>query len=114
LSLSLGSDGQTVVSGSADRTVKKWTSAVNGVAIIGEKPVTGMRLSADGKTLFASDNTPIIQQWVTDALTTERQWTASSPVVAMNTSADGKTLIAACDNQKVHVWNLADGTETTW
>ncbi|MEX0728923.1 MAG: WD40 repeat domain-containing protein, partial [Planctomycetaceae bacterium] len=114
LSLAISKDGQATVSGSADRTVKKWNPSVSAVAVVGEKPVTNLRMSPDGKSLFSGDNGPLIQSWSTEAMTSDRQWTASSPVVAMSVSADGKALIAAGNNQKVHVWNIEAGTETTW
>ncbi|MFN0199441.1 MAG: WD40 repeat domain-containing protein [Planctomycetaceae bacterium] len=112
--VAFSADGTTVISGSTDKTVKRWSPAVAAMAIVGDKPVTQTRFSPDGKSFFTSDNGLLVQRWSVETMTSDKQWSASAPVRSMNLSVDGQYLAVGCENQKVHVWNVAEGTETTW
>ncbi len=114
LSSAMSGDGSTVISCSADRTVKKWTPAVTSIASIGDKSVMHVRFFPDGQSFFTSDGSPIVQRWSVETMQLDRQWTASAPVRSLSLSEDGHHLGVGCENQKVHVWNLEAGTEATW
>ncbi len=114
LSSAMSGDGATVISCSADRTVKRWTPAVTALELIGDKPVLHIRCSPDGKSFFTSDGSPLVQRWSIETTQSDKQWTASAPVRSLSLSEDGHHLAVGCENQKVHVWNLEAATETTW
>ena len=114
LSSIMTADGMTVISGSSDKTVKRWTPSVTAIATVGDIPVTSIHCSPDGLTFYTSDNSPLVQRWSIETMTSDKQWTASAPVHSLSLSADGHHLAAGCENQKAHVWNVDQGTETTW
>lgn len=114
LSSTMSADGTVVISGSADKTVKRWNPAVTARATASDKPVSSIRFSPDGQSFFTSDNSPLIQRWSIETMTSDKQWTAAAPVRSLSLSTDGHHLAAGCENQKVQVWNVVDGTETSW
>ena len=114
LSSAMSSDGSTVISSGADRTVKRWTPAVTALVSIGDKPVLHIQFSPEGQSFFTSDGSPVVQRRSVATMQSDKQWTGSGPVRALSLSEDGHHLAVGCENQKVHVWDLAAGTETTW
>gem|GEM_PF-3518556 len=113
-SSAMSNDGSTVISCSADRTVKRWTPVITAITNASDKPVLHVRVSPDGKSFFTSDGSPLVQRWVTESMQTDRQWTASAAVRSLSISEDGNHLAVGCENQKVHVWNIEAATETNW
>ena len=114
LSSAVSADGSTVISGSADRTVRRWSPAVTAIATVSDKPVTHVRFSPDGKSFFTSDNSPLVQRWSVETMKPDKQFTASAPIRSLSVGVDSNDLAAGCENQKIHVWNIEAGTETTW
>ncbi len=114
-SVALSADGQTLASGSNDRTIKVWnlstgkevrtlTGHTNGV--------TSVALSADGQTLASGSNDRTIRVWnlstgkEVGTLTGHR-----NGVWSLAMSADGRTLVSGAYDKTIKVWNLSTGIE---
>lgn len=111
--LVLSPDGETLISGSADKTIKLWdlktgrerqtltghTSFVNALAI-----------SPDGSTLVSGSADRTIRVW---DLTTGNQRQVltghTSFINALVITADGETLISGSADKTIKFWNLATG-----
>jgi WD40 repeat protein len=117
LSVALSADGQTLVSGSDDSTIKVWNLAsgqelrtLKGHTFMAFKSVA---LSADEQTLVGGSSFGEIYVW--NLASGQELRTLKGPIYyfvwSVALSADGQTLVSASMNQPIKVWNLATGRE---
>jgi len=109
----ISNDGQTLVSGSEDKTIKVWDLATGKLryTLKGHTDtVRSLTLSADGKTLASSSGDQTIKLWNLQTgklIETLKGHTSTVWSVAM--SGDGKTLVSGSDDDTIKVWNLHAG-----
>lgn len=110
-SLAVSPDGERLVSGYIDNTIKVW-SLLNGSLIhnlsFNSAWVTSVAVSSDGKTGIAGYDDGIIIVW--DLLTGKKIKSLSSHTSAVNdliVTADGKTLYSCSSDATVKIWSLS-------
>jgi WD40 repeat protein/predicted Ser/Thr protein kinase len=112
-SVALSQDGQTLVSGSQDDTIKVWnptTGELSRTINAQAGSVRAVSLSADGKTLAAGNGDNSIKVW--DLPTGKLRYTLSGhtgSVWSVALSRDGKTLVSGSQDNSIKVWNVETG-----
>ncbi|WP_052345101.1 WD40 repeat domain-containing protein [Planktothrix rubescens] len=115
--LAISPDGQTLVSGSSDKTIKIWELSTGRElrTLIGHSyaGVNSLAISPDGQTLVSVaryDET--IKIW---ELSTGRALPAltghSKSVLSLAISPDGQTLVSGSDDDTIKIWELSTGRE---
>ncbi|BCR98592.1 NACHT and WD40 domain protein [Aspergillus luchuensis] len=108
-------DGQTVVSGSYDKTIKLWNAATGELqqTLEGHSDrVSAVAFSPDGQTVLSGSYDNTIKLW--NAATGELQQTLeghlySGLVSAVAFSPDGQTVVSGSDDNTIELWNAATG-----
>lgn len=112
-STAISHDGQTLVSGSEDKTIKVWdlpTGKLRYTLKGHTDTVRSLTLSADGKTLASSSGDKTIRLWNLHTGKLIRTLRGhSSTVWSVAISNDGKTLVSGSDDDTIKVWNLHTG-----
>jgi WD40 repeat protein len=109
-SVRLTSDGKTVLSGGADKTVRRWATSVTAGAGGHEGIIQDVAISADGQSLFTAGADKFAYQWSIADLKQVRKFEgATAPLKAIAVSGDGKTVAAGGDDLQLRVWSTADG-----
>jgi WD40 repeat protein len=113
LALALSADGQRVISGSYDNTLKIWDVA-NGDCLHTLKghtdSVRALVLSADGKRVISGSSDNTIKIWDVasgDCLHTLKGHTDS--VRALVLSGDGQLMISGSSDNTIKIWDMASG-----
>jgi serine/threonine protein kinase len=112
-SVALSQDGQTLVSGSEDDTIKVWNPTTGGLDRTLNAQADAVRsvsLSADRKTVAGGDGDGTIQVW--NLPTGNLRYTLAGhqgSVWSVALSRDGKTLVSGSQDRTVKVWNLQTG-----
>ncbi|BAY25848.1 protein kinase [Calothrix sp. NIES-2100] len=110
--LAVSGDSQTLISGSADKTIKVWnlpTGDVKTTISLNSDAITSLAISRDSKTLFSGSKDGNIKIWnlPTGTLkTTLPKIEDSVSYIAL--SPDEQTLVSGGDN-KIKIWNLLTG-----
>jgi serine/threonine protein kinase len=110
--LVVSADSQTLISGSADKTIKVWnlqTGDVKTTLPLNYDAITSLALSRDGKTLFSGSKDGNIKIW--DLSTGKLKTTLpkiEDSVSYVALSPDEQTLVSGGDN-KIKIWNLSTG-----
>jgi WD40 repeat protein len=112
--LAISPDGNVLVSGSADSTIKIWDLAT-GKAIQMLQGQTGyintLDISPDGQTLASGDASGRVTIWNLKTGAVVRRLTAHSGFVnALDISPDGRSLVSSGADNTIKVWNLSTGT----
>jgi len=112
-SVALSPDGQTLVSGSQDQTIKVWhldTGKLLRTLAGHSQAVWSIALSPDGKTLASGSSDNTIKLWNLSSGKLLRTLAGHSQAVrAIALSPDGKTLASGSSDNTIKLWNLSSG-----
>jgi WD40 repeat protein len=114
-SVGITPDGQTVVSGSADSTIKLWNLNMRQEihTLSGHSQgITSIALSRDGQTIASGSKDKTIKLW--NLSTKEEIYTIaghSDIITSVVISPDNKTLASASEDTTIKLWNLSNGEE---
>ena len=112
-SVALSADGQTLASGSEDRTIKLWnseTGQVNRTLTGHTASVRSVSLSPDGQTLASGSSDNTIKLW--NVQTGEVRQTLeghSEPVWSVAFDRTGQLLISGSGDNTIKLWNVQTG-----
>jgi WD40 repeat protein len=112
-SLALSADGQTLVSGSKDKTIKIWdmrTKQLRHTLTEHIDWVTSLALSADGQTLVSGSSDKTIKIW--DMRTRQLRHTLTGhtgSAWSLALSADGQTLVSGSGDKTIKIWDMRTG-----
>ena len=115
MSVALSANGQTLVSGSWDNTIKVWnplTGKEVGTLTGHTSHVHCVALSADGQTLVSGSEDKTIKVW--NSFTGKEVRTLighTSSVFSIALSADGQILASGSGDNTIKVWDLSTGKE---
>ncbi|MDJ0702987.1 MAG: WD40 repeat domain-containing protein [Leptolyngbyaceae cyanobacterium MO_188.B28] len=112
-SVALSPDGQTLVSSSADKTIKIWqveTGQVLQTLSGHDDTVRAIALSADGRTLASGSGDNTIKLWNIETGQLIRTLAEHpGPVWSVAISPDGQTLISGGEDGTLKIWDLQTG-----
>ncbi|BAY39224.1 WD-40 repeat protein [Nostoc sp. NIES-2111] len=111
--VTLSQDGQTLVSASADKTIKVWNLETWKVIATLEghtDTVRAIALSSDDQTLISAGGDNTIRIWDLQKFKLKRTiMTNSGPVWSLAISNDGQTLVSGHENGTIKIWNFPTG-----
>ncbi|BAY30722.1 protein kinase [Nostoc carneum NIES-2107] len=112
-SLAISADGETLVSGSADKSIKIWnlkTGALKTTLSIHSDVVNSVAISPDGETVVSGSKDGTIKIWNLPTGTLKATLTRSEARVdSVVISPDGQTLVSGGGDNKIKIWNLQTG-----
>jgi WD40 repeat protein len=113
--LAFGRDGTTLVSASADTTLRLWDVATGKQLrkFVGHREwVTALALSADGHTLVSGSNDRTVRVWdVATGQERRRLQGHADWVYCVALSPDGRTVASGSDDKTIRLWDIATGKQ---
>ncbi|MFN6528315.1 serine/threonine-protein kinase [Nostoc sp. ChiSLP03a] len=114
-SVAFSRDGNTLASGSYDKTIKLWNLATGEQirTLTGHSDkIWSVAISPDGKTLVSGSEDKTIKLWNLATGEQIRTLTGySNFVISVAISPDGKTLASGSGDKSIKLWNLATGEQ---
>jgi len=111
--VAVSQDGRTLVSGSADKTIKVWdlqTRQLRRTLTGHTDTVRAIALSQDGQILVSGGGEKTVRLWnITTGRPLGRLLGHGGPVWTVAISQDGQTLFSAGEDGTVKLWNLQTG-----
>jgi WD40 repeat protein len=111
--LVLSPDGETLISGSADKTIKLWDLTTGQVirTLTGHTSfVNALTISPDGSTLVSGSADRTIRVWDVPTGKQLRVLTGHTSFInALAITADGTTLVSGSADKTIKLWNLTTG-----
>ncbi len=99
-------NGQTIVSGSQDRTVKVWHQGILIHNLTGhQSPVTSVAISSDAQTIVSGSEDNNVKMWRRNGSLIATLTGHQSTVTSVAISANGRTVISAGRDKTVRVWH---------
>jgi WD40 repeat protein len=108
-------DGQTVVSRSADNSIRVWHVPTGQLTrtLEGHSPLYAVAISPDGQTLVSNGDEGTIQVWHLPTGQVSRILKGHSGMVnCVAISWDGQTLVSGTDEGTIQIWHLPTGELT--
>lgn len=108
-----GMDGETVISGSVDSTVKIWKKQTGGVIHVLKHPhgVTYLDCSGDGKYIVTASYDQLVRLWrISDGVLIREFKGHQGTVWSVTFSPDGKIIASSGDDATVKLWNVETGS----
>ena len=109
-SVAAGPGGRLLVSGSLDRTLRRWDADGNpvGIPLVGhEDRVTAVAISPDGATIVGAGADRTLRRWDQDGNPLGRPLLGhADAVTSVAFSADGALLASGSDDGTVRVWDV--------
>ncbi len=115
LAVSISPDGKTLVSGSADKTIKVWSLETGKLihTLNGHSSwVNTVAITPDGKTIVSGSADKTIKIWDLDnqkLKTTIKRENELQSIVSLAISPDGKIIVSGDTANKITFWNLESG-----
>src|SRR6266571_1760590 len=114
-SIALSSDGQRIVSGSQDRTIRVW-NAMTGETVAGpfsghSNRVTSVAFSPDGQHIVSGSEDRTIRVWnaITGEIVAGPFSGHSNWVMSVAFSPDGQHVVSGSDEGTIRVWDTTTG-----
>jgi WD40 repeat protein len=111
-SVALSPDGQTLASGSADKTIKVWNLDTGQLrrTITGHSDIIrSVTFSPDGQTLASGSGDKTIKLWNLQTGQIRTLSGHSGPVWSIAISPDGQTLASGSGDNTIKIWNIQTG-----
>ncbi|MCP4696951.1 MAG: TIR domain-containing protein [Gammaproteobacteria bacterium] len=112
-SVAVSPDGQWLVSGSKDKTVKLWDLASGEcrAALQGhDDKVNAVAITLDGQRVLSASNDKTIRVWDAHSGKELAVWRGhEAPVLAVTVSPDGQRALSGCSDDSLKLWHTADG-----
>lgn len=109
-SVILSPDSKTLISGSADHTIKIWNPETGKVVqtLVGHTDAV-RSLTSNGKTLISGSGDRTIKIWNLETNQLLQTLDQGSPVWSVAMSQDGQTLISGSEDGTLKIWHLPTG-----
>ncbi|TAD80988.1 MAG: hypothetical protein EA000_21635 [Oscillatoriales cyanobacterium] len=113
----LSADGQTLVSGGQDKTIKVWelpTGKLKKTLRSDSGAINDLAIAPDGKTVVTASGDRLIRIWdITSDRPPQILKGHSGSVLHVHMASDGKTIISVADgiDREIKVWDIATGKQ---
>lgn len=108
--ISFSPDGQTIASGSADKTIKLWSIHGNLLRTLPETDqVWSVEFSPDGKMIAAASNDKTVKLWSVEGKLLRTLKGHENKVYRVRFSPDGKTLASSGYDGTIRLWDTNNG-----
>jgi WD40 repeat protein len=102
-------DGQTIVSGSKDKTLKLWDTSGNFLDTLSghQDDVTAVAFSPDGQTIVSGSKDKTLKLWNTSGNLLDTLSGHQEAIYAVAFSPDGKTIVSGSDDNTLKLWDTS-------